>query len=98
MVMDQLNILTGLVAVVIVIVAIQTIQLVTLSQKAPTANFVATSVQAQSGSQIQSGAIDTSGMTADEKMNYEMHGIVPARYGSSGASALDGLPQQVGGC
>ncbi|MBI4163391.1 MAG: hypothetical protein HY512_00895 [Candidatus Aenigmarchaeota archaeon] len=96
--MDQLNILTGLIAVVIVIVAIQTVQLVTMSQKAATGNFVATNTQAQVGSQSQSGAIDTSGMTADEKMNYEMHGIVPARYGSSGSSALNGLPQQVGGC
>lgn len=93
--MEQLTLLTGLVAVVIVIVAIQTVQLVTFSQKAPTANFVATSAQAQSQNSASSGAIDTSTMTANEKMNYEMHGIVPARYGSSG---VNGLPQQVGGC
>ncbi|GEM_PF-1639861 len=96
--MDKLNLLTALVAVVIVIVAIQTVQLVTISQKAPTGNFVATSTQQQVVSQGQSGAIDTSGMTADEKMNYEMHEIIPARYGSGGSSALNGLPQQVGGC
>ena len=76
--MEQLTILTALVAIVIVIVAIQTVQLVTLSQKAPTGNFVATSAQQQVASQSQSGAIDTSGMTADEKMNYEMHWIIPA--------------------
>ncbi len=96
--MDQLTILTSLVAIVIVIVAIQTVQLVTMSQKAPTGNFVATSTQSQVGSQAQSGAIDTSGMTPNEKMNYEMHGIIPERYGSSGSSGLNGLPQQVGGC
>ncbi len=96
--MEQLTILTSLVAVVIVIVAIQTVQLVTMSQKTPTGNFVATNTQTQVGSQSQSGTLDTSGMTANEKMNYEMHGTIPARYGSSGSSALNGLPQQVGGC
>lgn len=41
--------------------------------------------------------LDTSGWTADEKMNYEMHGQIPARVQqSSGAQAPQS--QMVGGC
>lgn len=40
------------------------------------------------------GVIDTSGWTADEKMNYEMHGIIPSVKGSA-ASSAGGM---VGGC
>ena len=45
-----------------------------------------------------SSGIDTSGMTANEKMNYEMHGIIPERYNSGSGSALQNLPNMVGGC
>lgn len=41
-----------------------------------------------------SGGIDTAGWTEDEKMNYEMHGIIPARVGGSSPSS-GGM---VGGC
>ncbi len=42
------------------------------------------------------GKIDTTGWTENEVMNYEMHGIVPARYaGSSSGSSGSGM---VGGC
>ncbi len=49
-----------------------------------------------SKTQITGGAVDTTGWTEDEKMNYEMHGTLPAR--------LQGKVQQqtsggmVGGC
>lgn len=42
------------------------------------------------------GAIDTSGWTEDEKMNYEMHGIIPARV-NRGADSSAGAGM-VGGC
>ena len=42
------------------------------------------------------GAIDTRGWTADEIMNYEMHGIIPART-KGGAASSQGA-QMVGGC
>lgn len=41
------------------------------------------------------GQIDTSGWTENEKMNYEMHGTIPARISQSGASSGGGM---VGGC
>ncbi len=42
------------------------------------------------------GVLDTAGWTADEKMNYEMHGIIPARFkGSTSSPAGAGM---VGGC
>ena len=40
------------------------------------------------------GALDTTGWTENEKMNYEMHGTIPARVSSS-ASASSNM---VGGC
>ena len=59
-------------------------------------------LQAQ-GLQVQeTGAIDMSGWTDNEKMNYEMHGIIPAKgnasQGNASPDALQGLPSQVGGC
>ena len=41
------------------------------------------------------GKLDTTGWTENEKMNYEMHGTIPARLGASSASAGSGM---VGGC
>ena len=43
-----------------------------------------------------SGKLDTTGWTENEKMNYDMHGTVPARIGSNGASLASG--GMVGGC
>lgn len=40
------------------------------------------------------GKLDTTGWTANEKMNYEMHGTIPARVQGS-APASSGM---VGGC
>jgi hypothetical protein len=40
------------------------------------------------------GKLDTTGWTENEKMNYEMHGTIPACVSSS-ASASNGM---VGGC
>ena len=37
-----------------------------------------------------SGEIDTTGWTANEIMNYEMHGTIPARAGSSASAGSSG--------
>jgi len=45
------------------------------------------------------GKIDTSSMTANEKMNYEMHGTIPARFqGKVGPSSAPSGTEMVGGC
>ena len=43
-----------------------------------------------------SGKIDTTGWTADEIMNYEMHGIIPA--GTTGSATSSSSGGMVGGC
>ena len=43
----------------------------------------------------ESGKIDTTGLTENEIMNYEMHGTIPARAGKSTSAAST---QMVGGC
>ena len=41
-----------------------------------------------------SGKLDTTGWTDNEKMNYEMHGTIPARFGQGGSAGAS----MVGGC
>ena len=48
-----------------------------------------------SASSSGSGSIDTTGWTENEVMNYEMHGIVPARVGTTSTASSGGM---VGGC
>ncbi|MBI4152946.1 hypothetical protein HY497_00340 [Candidatus Woesearchaeota archaeon] len=43
------------------------------------------------------GAIDMSGWTENEKMNYDMHGTIPARA-QGGASSASSGSEMVGGC
>ena len=96
--MEKINILTILVAIVLMVVVVQTIQLTLMSQqKASVATSLVTASQT-GNSEANAAGIDTSQMTADEKMNYEMHGVIPARFGSSSGSASNGLPDMVGGC
>ena len=46
-----------------------------------------------------SGKLDTSGWSDNEKMNYEMHGTVPARLqGKVAASSASSGTGMVGGC
>ena len=46
-----------------------------------------------------SGKIDTTGWSENEIMNYEMHGVVPARISSGGNGASTGSSGgMVGGC
>ena len=41
------------------------------------------------------GALDTTGWTENEKMNYEMHGTIPARVSGASTGNAGGM---VGGC
>ncbi|HIH20650.1 MAG TPA: hypothetical protein VJI71_00405 [Candidatus Norongarragalinales archaeon] len=66
-------------------------------------DFKASAISTSSGSPASSGSIDTSGWSEDEKMNYEMHGIIPARVQQSTSSGSAGgvlanAPDMVGGC
>ncbi len=47
------------------------------------------------GNSIKSGKLDATGWTADEIMNYEMHGTIPTRAESSSSTSSSGM---VGGC
>ena len=79
-----------LIAVLISIVALAGIEAVQVSaiKAKVTGGFVA---------DAGSGNLDTSGWTEDEIMNYEMHGIIPAR--ASGSSGAQPAPSaMVGGC
>ena len=63
--------------------------------------FKASSLTGNSVSVETSGRIDTSGWTENEIMNYEMHGVIPARTksGVSGAATTSsGSSGMVGGC
>jgi hypothetical protein len=47
------------------------------------------------------GTLDTASWTEEEKMNYDMHGIIPARVKSSSSSVplqSQQAPTMVGGC
>jgi hypothetical protein len=85
--MDRKHIITGVIVILLLLSIFQLVQLNRLSNQI-TGNVVAASV-------ASSGKIDTTGWTADEKMNYEMHGIIPARAGGGSTS---GSLQMVGGC
>ncbi len=76
-------IVLGLVALILVLTIFQTLQISSL-----TGNVVKSS--------SATGALDMSGWTENEKMNYEMHGIIPA--GAGGSSASSAGAQMVGGC
>jgi len=46
-----------------------------------------------------SGKLDTSGWSENEKMNYDMHGTVPARLqGKASSSSASSGTGMVGGC
>ena len=48
---------------------------------------------------VTSNAIDTTGWTANEIMNYEMHGTIPARaQGKVGTASASSGTGMVGGC
>ena len=58
--------------------------------------FKASSLTGNAVNGADSGKLDTTGWTDNEKMNYEMHGTIPARIADkSSASTGTGM---VGGC
>jgi hypothetical protein len=78
---NALTLLGIIVAILVVVVAYQTFQLMGMSNRL-------------TGAAVATGSIDMTGWTETEKMNYEHHGIIPARV-QQGQQA----PQQgVGGC
>ena len=44
------------------------------------------------------GEIDTTGWTANEVMNYEMHGTIPVRATGRGSASTGSSGGMVGGC
>ncbi len=85
--MNHKYIVIGVIVILLLLSIFQTVQLNKLTNQI-TKNAVASSV-------ATGGKIDMTGWTADEKMNYEMHGIIPARVGSGSSSRNT---QMVGGC
>ncbi len=84
--MDKITFMGIIVAVLLAVVVIQTVQLVGLNGR-----LTATGQSVATG-----GAVDTTGWTENEIMNYNMHGIVPARLQQGGAQQP--ASKGVGGC
>jgi len=82
----QTSVLAIAFALVLVFSLVQAVQLSSLSKSLSPAGLATGS---------GTGALDTTGWTAEEKMNYEMHGIIPARVKSGSSSSSGGM---VGGC
>lgn len=84
---------TVFVVALVVLVLVSVVQAVQISSiKSLTGNTVKAS---------SSGNLDTTGWTADEVMNYEMHGTIPARLQGQAVRAVSSAPSQsamVGGC
>ncbi len=59
--------------------------------------FLVFKVSKSTGNAVSNGEIDMSGWTENEKMNYEMHGVIPARVQGSTSKASSGSGM-VGGC
>ena len=61
--------------------------------------FLTYKASSLTGNAISDGKINTSDWTANEKMNYEMHGTIPARLqGKLSASSQSSGAGMVGGC
>ena len=90
LIMDIKIIITLLLSAVLITSIAQALQLNSFKNK-----LAATST----GTGVGFGAMDTSGWSANEIMNYEMHGTIPAKYqsGAASASGSSGVGM-VGGC
>ena len=86
--MNTTNVIVGAVVVLVIVAVVQAYQLSSLNDKVGSSNTQVVGT---------SGQLDTTGWTANEKMNYEMHGTIPARAQAS-AGAQPAQPQMVGGC
>ncbi len=82
--MDKITLVLMVITVALVLMAgTQAVQLAGLKEKITL------------GGTTSTGTIDTTGWTENEKMNYEMHGVIPARAGGGTGSSSSGM---VGGC
>jgi len=88
----KITIVAILLSVVLILSIVQTLQLNGMKSKISAASATG-AVTAKTGA----GAIDMTGWTENEKMNYEMHGTIPARFGGSSSSGSSGVGM-VGGC
>lgn len=81
---------TVIVIALVVLVLVSVVQAVQISniKIGVTGNAVAAS----------SGSLDTTGWTADEIMNYEMHGTIPAKLKGQAVSSAPSQSAMVGGC
>ena len=88
--MEKNTVIVIALAVLILVSVVQAVQISNI-KGGVTGNAVAAS----------SGNLDTTGWTADEIMNYEMHGTIPARVQGQVVRAVSSAPSQsamVGGC
>ncbi len=93
--MQKEIIIAGVLGVLLLVVVAQSLQLNSLN-----ANLASQKTAGLSAA--GTGVLDTSTWTANEKMNYEMHGTIPDRakgsVSASAAAAQSSAPRQVGGC
>ena len=59
--------------------------------------FLTFKASSLTGNATNTGKLDTTSWTANEKMNYEMHGTIPARIASKSSASTAGAGM-VGGC
>ncbi len=78
-----------LVSLVVVLSIVQTFQIMALKTEA---------IESGAADTLTSGALDMSSWTEDEKMMYEHHGTIPARFQSSQATSKSSASAMVGGC
>lgn len=87
----KITIIVVLLSVIMIVSFIQAFQLMDIKARVSAAGLVT------GGSVSASGKLDTTGWTENEKMNYEMHGTIPARIGKSSSSGSS-ASTMVGGC
>ncbi len=81
----KLTIVTILVGILLVVSIVQFFQLNGVKSKASATGAVTATV---------TNSVNTAGWTEDEVMNYEMHGIIPARVAESSSTGAS----MIGGC
>ena len=89
----KITIIVVLLSAILIVSFIQAFQLMNIKAKISAIGLVT----GGGGSAAASGKLDTTGWTENEKMNYEMHGTIPARIGQSSGSGSS-ASTMVGGC
>ncbi|MDO8740736.1 MAG: hypothetical protein Q7J54_04175 [Candidatus Woesearchaeota archaeon] len=86
----KITVIVVLLSVIMIVSFIQAFQLMDIKAKLSVAGLA-------TGGSAANGKLDTTGWTENEKMNYEMHGTIPARIGQ-GSSSGSSASSMVGGC